>query len=89
MNLTTASLLLGVAAAHGTRSSVLVAGVALLFAGSLSMSAGEYVSVHSQADTEDADLARERAEQEDYEGGCNHRRGRIVRDYRVSASALW
>ena len=52
----------GVAAAHGTRSSVLVAGVAGLVAGSMSMAAGEYVSVHSQADTEKADLARERAE---------------------------
>ena len=53
--LSTASLVLGVAAAHGTRSAGLVAG-------SMSMAAGEYVSVHSQADTEQADLARERAE---------------------------
>jgi len=60
--LSTASLVLGVAAAHGTRSSVLVAGVAGLVAGAMSMAAGEYVSVHSQADTEEADLARERAE---------------------------
>ena len=58
----TASLVLGVAAAHGTRSNVLVAGVAGLVAGSMSMAAGEYVSVHSQADTEQADLERERAE---------------------------
>src|ERR1700682_6444927 len=58
----TASLVLGVAAAHGSRSSVLVAGVAGLVAGAMSMAAGEYVSVHSQADTEKADLARERAE---------------------------
>jgi vacuolar iron transporter family protein len=58
----TASLVLGVAAAHGTHSSVLVAGVAGLVAGAMSMAAGEYVSVHSQADTEQADLARERAE---------------------------
>jgi VIT1/CCC1 family predicted Fe2+/Mn2+ transporter len=58
----TASLVLGVAAAHGTHSSVLVAGVAGLVAGAMSMAAGEYVSVHSQADTERADLARERAE---------------------------
>jgi len=42
---------LGVAAAHGTRSNVLVAGVAGLAAGAMSMAAGEYVSVHSQADT--------------------------------------
>jgi len=60
--LSTASLVLGVAAAHGNRSSVLVAGVAGLFAGAMSMAAGEYVSVHSQADTEQADLGRERAE---------------------------
>jgi VIT1/CCC1 family predicted Fe2+/Mn2+ transporter len=60
----TASLVLGVAAAHGTRSSVLVAGVAGLVAGAMAMAAGEYVSVHSQADTEDAELKRERAELE-------------------------
>jgi VIT1/CCC1 family predicted Fe2+/Mn2+ transporter len=58
----TASLVLGVAAAHGTHSSVLVAGVAGLVAGAMSMAAGEYVSVHSQADTEQADLEQERAE---------------------------
>jgi vacuolar iron transporter family protein len=58
----TASLVLGVAAAHGARSAVLVAGVAGLVAGAMSMAAGEYVSVHSQADTEKADLERERAE---------------------------
>lgn len=60
--LSTASLVLGVAAAHGSRSSVLVAGVAGLVAGAMAMAAGEYVSVHSQADTEQADLALERAE---------------------------
>ena len=58
----TASLVLGVAAAHATHSNVLVAGVAGLVAGSMSMAAGEYVSVHSQADTEQADLKRERME---------------------------
>jgi vacuolar iron transporter family protein len=58
----TASLVLGVAAAHGTHSSVLVAGVAGLAAGAMSMAAGEYISVHSQADTEQADLERERGE---------------------------
>jgi len=58
----TASLVLGVAAAHGTHSSILIAGVAGLVAGAMSMAAGEYVSVHSQADTEKADLKRERAE---------------------------
>ena len=60
--LSTASLVLGVAAAHGTRSSVLVAGAAGMVAGSMSMAAGEYVSVHSQADTERADLDLERGE---------------------------
>ena len=58
----TASLVLGVAAAHATHSNVLVAGVAGLVAGAMSMAAGEYVSVHSQADTEQAELKRERAE---------------------------
>ena len=58
----TASLVIGVAAAHATRSEILVAGVAGLTAGALSMAAGEYVSVSSQADTERADLARERRE---------------------------
>ena len=60
--LSTASLVLGVAAAHATHSSVMVAGVAGLVAGAMSMAAGEYVSVHSQADTEKADLKLERAE---------------------------
>ncbi len=58
----TASLVVGVAAAQAGRSSVLVAGVAGLVAGAMSMAAGEYVSVSSQADTEEADLNRERAE---------------------------
>jgi vacuolar iron transporter family protein len=57
--LSTASLVLGVAAAHATHSNVLVAGVAGLVAGAMSMAAGEYVSVHSQADTEQADLKLE------------------------------
>src|SRR5271157_5807419 len=60
--LSTSSLVLGVAAAHANHRSVLVAGVAGLVAGSMSMAAGEYVSVHSQADTEQADLKLERAE---------------------------
>ena len=60
--LSTASLVLGVAAAHATHSNVLVAGIAGLVAGAMSMAAGEYVSVHSQADTEQADLALERTE---------------------------
>ena len=58
----TASLIVGVAAADNTRSTILVAGIAGLTAGALSMAAGEYVSVSSQLDTERADLARERAE---------------------------
>jgi VIT1/CCC1 family predicted Fe2+/Mn2+ transporter len=58
----TASLILGVAAAHATHGNVMVAGVAGLVAGAMSMAAGEYVSVHSQADTEHADLERERKE---------------------------
>jgi VIT1/CCC1 family predicted Fe2+/Mn2+ transporter len=60
--ISTASLLLGVAAADATHSDVLVAGVAGLVAGAMSMAAGEYVSVQSQADTEEADLALERVE---------------------------
>lgn len=58
----TASLVVGVAAAHASRGEVLVAGVAGLVAGAMSMAAGEYVSVSSQADTEKADLSRERKE---------------------------
>ncbi len=58
----TASLVIGVAAASATHTSLIVTGLAGLVAGAMSMAAGEYVSVHSQADTENADLARERAE---------------------------
>jgi vacuolar iron transporter family protein len=58
----TASLLVGVAAAGGSQQSVIVTGVAGLVGGAMSMAAGEYVSVHAQADTERADLARESAE---------------------------
>jgi VIT1/CCC1 family predicted Fe2+/Mn2+ transporter len=58
----TASLVVGVAASHAARHEVVVAGVAGLCAGAMSMAAGEYVSVHSQADTEAADIARERSE---------------------------
>jgi vacuolar iron transporter family protein len=60
----TASLIVGVAAANATTSSILLTGVAGLVAGAMSMAAGEYVSVYSQADTENAELARERAELE-------------------------
>lgn len=58
----TASLVLGVAATGAGSQAILIAGVASLVAGAMSMAAGEYVSVSSQADTENADLARERAE---------------------------
>lgn len=58
----TASLVVGVAASHATHTAVLVAGVAGLVAGAMSMAAGEYVSVSSQSDTEQADIGRERKE---------------------------
>jgi VIT1/CCC1 family predicted Fe2+/Mn2+ transporter len=58
----TASLIVGVAAAEASRNNVLVAGLAGLVAGAMSMAAGEYVSVSSQSDTENADLQREREE---------------------------
>jgi VIT1/CCC1 family predicted Fe2+/Mn2+ transporter len=58
----TASLIMGVAASETGRSAVLIAGLAGLVAGAMSMAAGEYVSVHSQADAEKADLDRERRE---------------------------
>jgi VIT1/CCC1 family predicted Fe2+/Mn2+ transporter len=67
--LSTASLVLGVATANGTHNNVLVAGVAGLFAGAMSMAAGEYVSVHSQADTEQAELELERTELKADDGG--------------------
>jgi VIT1/CCC1 family predicted Fe2+/Mn2+ transporter len=60
--LSTSSLVLGVAAAHATHHNLVVAGMAGLVAGAMSMASGEYVSVHSQADTEHADLDRERLE---------------------------
>jgi vacuolar iron transporter family protein len=60
--LSTASLIVGVAAAAATKNAVLVAGVAGLVAGAMSMATGEYVSVSSQSDTEQADLTRERNE---------------------------
>jgi len=60
--LSTASLVLGIAASHGTHGNIMIAGVAGLVAGAMSMAAGEYVSVHSQADIEKADLELERLE---------------------------
>ena len=62
--ISTASLMIGVAAANTERAGILVAGIAGLTAGALSMAAGEYVSVSSQRDTEQADLAREKVELE-------------------------
>ena len=63
------SLLLGLAAADASHATLLLSGTAALVAGAMSMAAGEYVSVHSQADTEAAALAQERAElREDYVG---------------------
>jgi VIT1/CCC1 family predicted Fe2+/Mn2+ transporter len=61
----TASLVVGVAAAGSSKEAILLSGVAGLVAGAMSMAAGEYVSVHSQADAEKADLAKERAELRD------------------------
>jgi vacuolar iron transporter family protein len=58
----TSSLVLGVAAAHATHADILLSAIAALVAGTMSMATGEYVSVHSQADTESAALAQERAE---------------------------
>jgi VIT1/CCC1 family predicted Fe2+/Mn2+ transporter len=63
--LSTASLISGVAAADGSHQNVLIAGIAGLVAGAMSMAAGEYVSVRSQADTENAELGRERQELKD------------------------
>ena len=63
--ISTASLILGVAASNASHHSILVAGLAALIAGAMSMAAGEYVSVQAQADTEEADLARERIELEE------------------------
>lgn len=60
--ISTASLILGVAGASASKGSILLAGIAGLVAGAMSMAAGEYVSVSSQSDTENADLAREREE---------------------------
>jgi len=84
--LSTASLVLGVATAHGTHGSILVAGLAGLVAGSMSMAAGEYVSVHSQADTEGADLEREKVEQAADPVGERQELANIYRKRGLSAS---
>ncbi|MBV1838714.1 VIT family protein [Acetobacter estunensis] len=60
--LSTGSLIVGVASSHAARGSILIAGLSALVAGALSMAAGEYVSVSSQADSERADIAREKEE---------------------------
>ncbi len=67
--ISTASLLVGIAAAHGTRDGIVIAGAAGLVAGAMSMAAGEYVSLRSQADTEEAALELERKELQDDEAG--------------------
>ena len=97
----TASLLVGVAAAEGPRAQVLIAGVAALVAGAMSMAAGEYVSVSSQADTEKADLAREArelADQPEFEReeladiyvkrGLDHKLALAVADQLMARDAL-
>lgn len=67
--LSTSSLIIGVASAQGTAQAILIAGVSGMVAGAMSMAAGEYVSVSSQADSETADLARERQELHDDSSG--------------------
>ena len=97
----TASLVAGVAAANATHGDVVAAAVAALVAGAMSMAAGEYVSVHSQADTERADLERERRElKTDLEGerneltaiyirrGLDHALARQVADQLMAHDAL-
>jgi VIT1/CCC1 family predicted Fe2+/Mn2+ transporter len=82
--ISTASLMVGVAAADSSRSAILVAGVAGLTAGALSMAAGEYVSVSSQRDTEQADLQRERRELESDPEAEREELARIYRDRGLS-----
>src|SRR5512139_805737 len=78
----TASLVIGVASAGTDRQGILIAGLAGLVAGAMSMAAGEYVSVYSQADTEKADLEREKRELEvDDEGERMELAGIYVRRY--------
>lgn len=67
--ISTASLLLGVAAAHASRNGIILAGAVGLVAGAMSMAAGEYVSLRSQSDTEEAELEMERKELEDDDAG--------------------
>ena len=74
--ISTSSLVIGVASAQSSRAAILIAGVAGLASGALSMAAGEYVSVSSQADTEEADIARERGELAHGARGGTRRAGR-------------
>ena len=74
----TASLVLGVAAANATHDGVMVAGIAGLVAGAMSMAAGEYVSVRSQADSEEAALSLERAELKADDAGERRDRKSVV-----------
>jgi len=67
--LSTSSLIIGVASAHGSYHSILIAGVSGLVAGAMSMASGEYVSVSSQSDSEGADIARESGELRDNRAG--------------------
>jgi VIT1/CCC1 family predicted Fe2+/Mn2+ transporter len=82
----TASLIVGVAAASEDQGPVLIAGIAGLVAGAMSMAAGEYVSVSSQADTEAADLARERDELESNEPYEREELARIYMDRGLDAA---
>lgn len=81
----TASLIVGVAAAAASTSDILIAGVAGLVAGAMSMAAGEYVSVSSQADTEAADLAREQKELATQPASEHEELARIYRDRGLEA----
>jgi VIT1/CCC1 family predicted Fe2+/Mn2+ transporter len=80
------SLILGVAAAHASHADILLSGIAALVAGAMSMAVGEYVSVHSQADSEAAALAQERAELESDPVGERHELTDIYRRRGLSAS---
>ena len=80
----TASLIVGVAAAASGKAEILLAGAAGLVAGAMSMAAGEYVSVSSQSDTERADLARERAELEQFPEMEHHELSRIYQQRGVA-----
>jgi VIT1/CCC1 family predicted Fe2+/Mn2+ transporter len=78
--LSTSSLIIGVASAQGTQQSILIAGISGLVAGAMSMAAGEYVSVSSQSDSEQADLGRERKElSEDRDGELRELAGIYVK----------